>query len=130
MTSKDINHYAKITFGNRSQRGHGIKLLHWNKGSSYLQSKHHEVETIIGAHTPHVLGLSEANLKAGHDLAQVQHPEYELHTCSTMANPELSVSRIVVYTHSSLVVKRRHDLEDNRISAIWLEAGLPRQKKK
>ena len=88
------------------------------------------METIIGAHTPHVLGLSEANLKAGHDLAQVQHPEYELHTCSTMANPELSVSRIVVYTHSSLVVKRRHDLEDNRISAIWLEAGLPRQKKK
>ena len=129
VTSKDINHYAKITFGNRSQRGHGIKLLHWNKGSSYLQNKHHEVETIIGAHTPHVLGLSEANLKAGHDLALVQHPEYELHTCSTMANPELSVSRIVVYTHSSLVVKRRHDLEDNRISAIWLEAGLPRQKK-
>ena len=129
LTSKDRNHYAQIIFGNRSQRGHGMKLLHWNKGSSYLQNKHHEVETIIEAHTPHVLGLSEANLKADHDLARVQHPEYELHTCSTMSNPELSVSRIVVYTHNSLVVKRRFDLEDNKISAIWLEAGLPRQKK-
>ena len=34
-----------------------------------------------------------------------------------------------MYTHKSLVVKRRHDLEDSSVSAIWLEAGLPRQKK-
>ena len=29
----------------------------------------------------------------------------------------------------SLVVKRRPDLEDDRISAIWLEVGLPNKKK-
>ena len=129
LSSEDRNLYAKITNGNRAQRGHGIKLLHWNKGPSFLQNKHHEIETIIGGHTPHVLGLSEANLKADHNLSLVQHPDYELHTCPTLANPSLGVSRIVVYTHNSLVVKRRHDLEDDKISAIWLEAGLPRQKK-
>ena len=32
-------------------------------------------------------------------------------------------------TLKSLVIKRRHDLEDESVSAIWLEAGLPRQKK-
>ena len=46
-----------------------------------------------------------------------------------MDNPRLKISRVVVYTHKSLVVKRRHDLKDDSVSAIWLEAGLPNQKK-
>ena len=115
--------------GNRSQRGHGIKLIHWNKGPAFLHNKHQEVEVVVANHKPHVLGLSEANLKVGHDLSLVQHQDYELHTCDTMTNPELGISRIVVYTHKSLVVKRRRDLEDKNISTIWLEIGLPRQKK-
>ena len=57
LSSEDRNVYAKMTYGNRAQRGHGIKLLHWNKGPSFLQNKHQELETIIGGHTPHVLGL-------------------------------------------------------------------------
>ena len=92
-------------------------------------NKHQEVEIVVANHRPHVLGLSEANLKLGHDLSQVQHQDYNLHTCDTIANPELGISRIVVYSHKSLVVKRRRDLEDNTISAIWLEIGLPRQRK-
>ena len=39
------------------------------------------------------------------------------------------MSRVVVYTHNSLVVKRRYDLEDQNISSIWLEVGLPRKRK-
>ena len=129
LSAKDRNFYAKMTYGNRRQRGHGIKILHWNKGPSYLQNKHDDIATIIGGHKPHVLGLSEANLKNVHNLALVQHDEYDLHTCPTIDNPQLNISRVVVYTHKSLVVKRRPDLEDSSVSAIWLEAGLPRQKK-
>ena len=103
--------------------------MHWNKGPSYLKNKHHEVETLIEGHAPHVLGLSEANFKADHNLSEVQHSDYNLHTCSTLENSDLAISRVVVYTHQSLVVKRRHDLEDNTISAIWLELGLPNKKK-
>ena len=94
-----------------------------------MQNKHHELETIIAGHQPHMLGLSEANLWANHDQHLVQHADYNLHVCSTIDNPELAVSRVVVYTHKSLVVKRRPDLEFNYTSAIWLEVGLPRQKK-
>ena len=115
--------------GNRGRNGRGIKLIAWNKGSSLLQNKHHEIETIISTDKPHVLGLGEANLKCNADLTRVQHQGYMLHTAPTMNNPDLGISRIVVYTHSSIVVKRRHDLEDQSISAIWLEVGLPRQKK-
>jgi hypothetical protein len=129
LTRKERNFLARILHGNRGQRGRGIKLLHWNKGSSYLTNKHHEIENIIEGHKPHVLGLSEANLKTNHDLNTVQHQDYNLHTCPTLGNPALDISRVVVYTHQSLVVKRRHDLEDDTISAIWLELGLPHKKK-
>ena len=116
-----------MTHGNR--REHGIKIVHWNKGPSYLQNKHHDIETIIAGHKPHVLGLSEANLRDFHDFADVQFTDYQLHTASTLNNRELRVSRVVVYTHNSLVVKRRADLEDNHISSIWMEIGLPRKRK-
>ena len=113
--------------GNRGARGPEIKLIHWNKGPSFLRKKTEEIETIIANHHPHVLGLSEANLRSEHDLVQL--PDYDLHLCPTSSNPTLSISRVVVYTHKSLVVKRRADLEDDRIAAIWLEVGLPNKKK-
>ena len=129
LTSRHRNFLAKMINGNRGSRGAGIKLLHWNKGPAFLHNKHDEIETIIAGHHPHVLGLSEANLRNDHDLNLVQHENYDLHLSPTSNNPALNTSRVVVYTHQSLVVKRRADLEDNRISAIWLEVGLPHKKK-
>ena len=38
------------------------------------------------------------------------------------------MARVAVYTHNLLRVKRRHDLEDDMVAAVWLECGLPRQK--
>ena len=76
-----------------------------------------------------MLGLSEANFRKDHDLNLVQHQNYNLHLSPTADNPDLNLSRIVVYTHQSLVVKRRTDLEDNTVSAIWLEVGLPHKRK-
>ena len=101
-----------------------LKILHWNKGPSYLINKNHDIESIIAGQKPHVLGLSEANVRHDHDLSLVQHEEYALHIC-----PTKKISRVVVYAHKSLVVKNRHNLEDDSVSAIWLEAGLPNQKK-
>ena len=127
--SRDRNFLAKIVNGNRGARGTGIKLAHWNKGPSYLHNKHLEVEAIIADHHPHVLGLSEANLKRDHDHGLVQHTDYHLHLPPTLSRPETDTARVVVYTHKSLIVKRRADLEDSRVSAIWLEVGLPQKKK-
>jgi hypothetical protein len=92
--------------------------VHWNKGASYSENMYSEIETIIDGHKPHVLGLLEANLREQHDQANVQFPEYQLHTALTLNNQELQVSIVVVYTHKSLVVKRREDLEEDNISAI------------
>ena len=50
-------------------------------------------------------------------------------TRPTIHNPDLAVSRVVVYTHSSLRAKVRPDLIDSSVSAVWLEVGLPNRKK-
>ena len=59
----------------------------------------------------------------------VQHPECIVHTAPTFENDNLKISRVVVYTHSSIVVKRLPDLEDKSLLVIWLEVGLPKMKK-
>ena len=123
------NTSIKSKNGNRGQRGRGIKIVAWNKGSSLLQNKHQEIETIIAGHQTHILGLSETNLRGNADLTLVQHDDYHLHTAPTLSNPDLGISRVVVYTHSFLVVKRQPDLEEDTLSAFWLEVGMPRQKK-
>ena len=37
-------------------------------------------------------------------------------------------ARVAVYTHELIRVKRREDLEDTRVAAVWLECGLPNQR--
>ena len=127
ILKNDCNFYAKCTNGNRRQ--HGIKIAHFNKGPAYLYNKIHEVENIVNDLHPHILGLSEANLLANHDLEDVQIQDYELYTCPTLTNPDIQASRIVVYKHSSLIGKLRPDLMSDEFSSIWLEIGYPRQKK-
>ena len=122
-----LNKMAHITNGNRGQRGKGINCLYWNKGPSFLHNKQLDIETIISTHKPHILGLGEANFRHDHDLVDVQQHGYSLHLDSCLENPDLGMARVAVYTHSSLRVKRRHDLEDNTTSAVWLECGLPNQ---
>ena len=64
-----------------------------------------------------------------HDVEKVQLPDYRLHVCPSLKNPQIKASRVVVYTHSSLVVRVRDDLMNNKVSAIWLEVGLPNKRK-
>ena len=120
------NFYARYTYGNR--QGKGIKIAHLNKGSGYLAAKIHEVENAISGFHPHILGISEANLFQDHDHQAVHIEDYNLHTCPTLSNPALGYSRVIVYTHKSIICKTRHDLMNDTTSSIWLQVGLPRQK--
>ena len=122
----DHNFNARYYYGNKTEKG--VRIIHWNKGPSYLINKKDEIECLIEQEKPHILGLSEANLHTEH-INDVKFPDYNLHICPTIDNPALKVSRVVVYTHNSLVVKTRQDLMDDRISAVWLEVGLPHKQK-
>ena len=126
-TAKQINSNARTINGNRKERG--IKILHWNKGPSYLENKYDEVEAIIENHKPHVLGLSESNLRADHDLTNVQYKDYDLHTALSLHNHQLKVSRVVVYTHKSLVVKEEQTWRMTRFPQSGLRLGCLEKEK-
>ena len=129
MTRAQINKFIHIIQGNRGQRGRGITCLYWNKGPSLLTNKLTDIQSIIADHKPHILGLGEANFKNGQDLADVALPGYNLHLGQGVDNEQAaSTARVAVYTHTALRVKRRPDLEDKRVAAIWIECGLPQQK--
>ena len=117
------NFYARYTNGNKSNKG--IKLSHWNAGSAFLENKVNEIETLISGHHPHLLGISEANLRKDHNIGNCMIEDYELITSKTMNNLNLQVSRVVVYKHTSVVAKVREDLMSDKFSSIWLEVGFP-----
>ena len=128
LSGRDRNKIAHIINGNRGQRGRGITCMYWNKGPSSLQNKMLDIATIMDRHKPHILGLGEANFRNDHEIDTVQVPGYTLHIDSSINNPELGLARVVVYTNNILRVKRRDDLENSTVAAIWLECGLPNQK--
>ena len=122
----DVNFYARYTYGNRKNQG--VKLCHWNAGNAFLKNKINSVESVISKFSPHIIGISEANLLKCHDQREVQIPDYELFTSLTMDNPNLEYSRIAVYKHSSIISKVRSDLMSDLFSSVWLECGLPNKK--
>ena len=124
--SVDVNFAARYTYGNRRT---GIKLAHWNKGGGYLCNKINEVENLVRDYKPHVLGISESNFKIEHDKGDVKIEDYDIYLAKTIENQNLNISRVAVYVQKDVIVKVRHDLMDDSFSSIWLELGLPRQKK-
>ena len=114
---------------NKNKKSKGIRIFHWNKGSSHLENKIDEIKGLFDEYKPDIFGISEANFFKHHDINKVQIENYDLHLCTTLDNPTLNISRVAVYTHKSLNVKPRPDLMDNKISAIWLEVGHPGTKK-
>ena len=88
-----------------------------------------ELEQVVAGLRPHVLGISEANFKKGHNLEDVQMEHYDLLLSKTIENDELNISRIACYKHNSMVGVVRDDLMCDKFSSIWLELGLPGKKK-
>ena len=129
LTRKKRNKRIKTINGNKSSRGKGIRLISWNNGNSELQNRMNEIKILVNDQKPEILGLTESNYKRGTDARLVAIDNYNLHTEPTFDNDKLRISRVVVYTHKDLIVKRKPDLEDPEIWAIWLELGLPRQRK-
>ena len=127
LSRKERNSLIRMIIGNRQNRG--VKLAHWNAGSAHLCNKMHEIEKVISDYHPHIIGISESNLRKDHDFQDVQLQDYELITSKTLDNQELNISRVVCYKHHSIAGKVRDDLMCDEFSSIWLELGLPNKKK-
>ena len=74
--------------------------------------------------------INSSNFKKEHDSEDVQIHGYKLYLANTLNNAALNISRVGVYVHEDIVQpKFRHDLMNDTFSSIWLELGLPRQRK-
>ena len=113
----DVNFNARYINGNRKDKG--LKITHWNLGSAHLENKVHEIECLVADLRPHLLGISEANYFKSQNIESVMLEDYELIPASTLENPDLNVSRVVIYKHKSIIAKLRKDLQTG---VIVLEA--------
>ena len=118
----DYNFLAKYTFGNRKQSG--LKICHWNAGSSHLVNKLNEIESVISNYKPHIFGISEASFRNSQSKEDVKIDGYDICFASTLDNPNLNMSRLSVFIHKDLQFKLRKDLMSNKFSSIWLEVGF------
>ena len=123
LSSSLQNKAAHILNGNRK----GIKLAHWNLGSANLENKMCELEIAVKKVKPALLGVSEANLHQATDLSLVQLPGYTLLTANTLNNPNIQMSRVVMYLGEGLQGKLREDLMSDQFSSIWVELSVPGQ---
>ena len=130
LTRQQRNKLNHMIYGNRNtSRGKQLITLYWNKGNSHMFRKIEDIKTLVSQNQPHIFGLAEANVLPGHDLTELQIPDYTLHLASSLTCPAPSAARVAVYTHKSITVKRRLDLEENDLQLVSLEAGLPGKKK-
>ena len=92
-----------------------------------MYSRLAEIKNIISTHRPHILGISEANLKDNnHDKNICSIPDYSLHTCPVSQN---GMIRLVVYIHKDITFKIRRDLMSSDLCSVWIEAGLKNKRK-
>ena len=83
------NHTAHMCYGNRGKAGKALVLAGWNAGNAYLENKLNEIENVIETVKPHVLVVSEGNLRQCVDQTTVQIPGYELITAETITNSHI-----------------------------------------
>ena len=117
-----------ILNGNWSSKG--IKIAHWNLGSANLENKMSELEIAVKCVKPAIFGVSEANLHHTTDLSLVQLPGYKLITANTLKNPNIQMSRVVVYLSEAMSGTVREDLMCDNFSSIWVELGVQGSAKK
>ena len=104
----------------------GLKNVHVNIRS--LKYKIQEVKNIVQNNSPHILGLSEAELKKSTtDISTLKIPGYDiLFPKSWEVN---GTARIILYVKKSLDYERVDNLENTSIQSIWIRGNFKHSKK-
>ena len=120
------NFLARYRHGNQ-ERKRGIKNFHLNIRS--LGKKISEVKYIIKQHSPHILGLSECELKKlnnKYDEKKLHIPGYDLlFPASWQAH---GYARVVMYVRSTFTYQQVHDLQDAAVQSVWIRGGFKNSK--
>lgn len=93
----------------------GIRIAHWNLGSSRLKKKMEDIELAIKEVQPDIIGISEGNLYAEVNTRETEIDGYDLILSDAILNPNIKYSRVMAYVKSSLEYKKREDLMSDTI---------------
>ena len=119
------NFLAKYINGNRNK---GILNMHLNIRS--LKNKVSEIKNIIKQHNPHILGLSECELKKKNnqfDENVLKIPGYNI--IYPKSWNLVGQARVIVYVKKSLDYVQVQDLEDPAVQSVWIKGGFKKGKK-
>ena len=116
------NFLARYKYGNQEKK-RGIKNFHLNIRS--LGKKISEVKYVIKQHSPHILGLSECELKKvnnRYDESRLKIPGYDiLFPASWQAS---GYARVVMYVKSTFHYQQVQNLQDITVQSIWIRGGF------
>ena len=111
-----VNFEARYTYGNKVQKG--ITNFHLNIRS--LVNKIAEVKNIVKDHNPHVLGLSECELrKVGgkFDESKLKIPGYDLKFPTSWSKH--GFARVAIYIKKTLEYEQVEALQDDLVKS-WV----------
>ena len=121
--NQTVNFRARYLHGNIKR---GIVNIHVNIRSLY--NKISEVKRLVKQERPHILGISECELKKSHlDENKLKVPGYDL--VLPKSRQVHGKARVVVYIKKSLFYEQLGDLEHEDIQSVWFRAGLKNMKK-
>ena len=111
--SEIVNH----NFNGNIQKKKGILNMHLNIRS--LRNKVFEVKKVIKDNNPHILGISECELKKENvDEKCLKIPGYDILFPKSWAKH--GFARVVVYVKKTFKYQQMPDLEDDRVQSVWL----------
>ena len=118
------NFFARYLYGNKGQ-SKGVRVFHLNIRS--LQNKVSEVKKVVKNEKPHLLGLSECELKRGSiNIDSLKIPGYKLHLPKSW--DLFGYARVVLYSNKSFECPRISELEDDHLQTIWVKFGFKNSK--
>ena len=71
-------------------------------GGGFLKNKISLIEDNISQYKPHILGISETYFRKGQNIEEIKIDDYDVFMSKTLDNPDLNVSRIVVFAQKSI----------------------------
>ena len=122
------NFSARYKHGNRNYNPRGIRNSHLNIRS--LANKVFEVKNIVKQTNPHILGLSECELRKTRD--QFDETKLKVPGYRVLFPKSWSVhgfARVIVYVKTTLEFEQISELEDDMVQSIWIKAGFKNSKK-
>ena len=117
-----VNFQARYKYGNKENMK-GLRNFHLNIRS--LANKISEVKNIVKEHQPHVLGISECELRKHEnrfDENKLKVPGYDLLFPKSWALH--GQARVIIYIKKTLQYERISDIENDDVQSVWVKAGF------